>query len=183
MSYRQDAAKALKAVNDYDPATKNSMRSDMDVALYAVSPKARNSWLKEKDALDFKDEMDKVLQPLAEALAKKLPTYFPKMGKYAVRNAGDEALMKRALENPSRYKIFKIGLAQSTWQTDKGVLGIPDARYKNGVIYARDTQADHPYCNAVYINVSQDYSGGGTYAASGSKIVLDELVGCPAGAK
>ena len=182
-AHRDDIAKVLKAVNEYDPATEISMRSDMDVALYAVSLKARNEWLKEKNALAFKDEIDKLLQPLAEALAKKLPTFFPKMEKYAVRNPAEEALMKQVLTNPARYKIFKIGLMQSAWQIDKGVLGIPNARYKNGLIYLRDTQADHPYCYATYVNVIQDYAGGGTYAASRSKLVLDELVGCPANVK
>ena len=182
-AHRDDIAKVLKAVNEYDPATTNSMESDRDVALYAVSLKARNEWLKEKNALAFKDEIDKLLQPLAEALAKKLPTFFPKMEKYAVRNPAEEARMKQVLTNPARYKIFKIGLMQSAWQIDKGVLGIPNARYKNGLIYLRDTQADHPYCYATYVNVIQDYAGGGTYAASRSKLVLDELVGCPANVK
>ncbi len=181
--HKQDIAKTLKRVNDYDPATKISMGSDTEYALYAVSLKKRDEWLRGANALVFKEPLDIALKPLAEALAKKLPTYFPKMEKYSVRNAGEEALMKRALENPARYKIFKVGLMQSAWQIDQGVLGIPNARYKNGLIYLRDTEADHPYCYATYVNVIQDYAGGGRYAASRSKLVLDELVGCPAGAK
>ncbi len=183
MAHRDDIKKALKAVNEYDPATKISMRSDMNVALYAVSPKARNAWLKSASALDFKDAIDKLLQPLADALAKKLPTYFPQMDKYPSGTAADFALLKRALKNPARYKIFKSGLMQSAWQIDKNSLGIPNARYKNGVIYLRDTEADHPYCHATYVNIIQNYSGGGTYAASRSALVAEELVGCPAGAK
>jgi len=181
--HKQDIAKNLKSVNDYDATTKNSMGSDTEYALYAVSPKARNEWLTGTNSLAYKEPIDAALKPLADALAKKLPTYFPKMEKYAVRNAAEEALMKRVLTNPARYKIFRIGLRQSAWQIDKNALGIPNARYKNGLIYLRDTQADHPYCYATYVNVIQDYSGGGTYAASRSRLVLDELVGCPAGAK
>ena len=180
-AHRDGIAKVMQAVSEYDPATKISMGSDSEYAHYAVSQKTRADWLKEKNALAFKEEIDRLLKPLEEGLAKKLPTFFPKMEKYAVRSPAEEALMKRVLTNPARYKIFKIGLAQSAWKIDKGVLGIPDARYKNGVIYLRDTQADHPYCYATYVNVIQDYAGGGRYAASRSALVLDELVACPAG--
>ena len=89
--------------------------------------------------------------------------------------------MKRVWGSPTRYKILKIGLVQTAWDIDKGVLGIPEARYKNGVIYLRDTQADHPYCHAAYINVVQDYAGGGRYAARRAALLNYYLVGCPAG--
>lgn len=181
MAYRLDTEKSLKAVNAYEPGSGDSMQSGMDVAFYAVSLKMRNAWLKEKNALDFKDEIDKVLKPLAEALAKKLPTYFPKTSTYAVRNAADESLMKRVLPNTAQQKIFAIGFAQSAWQIDKGTLGIPQARYKNGLIYRRDSNADHPYCYVTYVNIIQNYAGGGTYAASRSEIIREELVACPAG--
>ncbi len=183
MSYRDDIAKTLKAVNDYEPATKTSMGSGSDVALYAVSQNARSEWLKGANALAFKDEIDKLLAPLADALAKKLPTYLPDMSEYPVHNAAEEAMLKRVLTNPARYKIFKSGLMQSAWQIDKNVLGIPNARYKNGLIYLRDTNADHPYCYETYVNIIQDYAGGGTYAASRASFIRDILVGCPAGVK
>lgn len=180
-AHRDGIAKVLKQVNDYDPATMNSMGSGSEYALYAVSPRERAKWLKDKNALAFAEEIDKLLKPLADALAKKLPTYKPRTSIYSVRNAGEEALMMRVLTVPSRYTVFSIGLAHSAWQIDKGVLGIPQARYKNGLIYLRDKQADHPYCYATYVNVIQDYAGGGTYASSRAEIRLDELAACPAG--
>lgn len=181
MAHRDDITKALKSVNDYDPATKISMNSDMAVALYAVSPQKRAQWLKEKNAVEFKADVDKLLEPLAAALAKKLPIYLPKMDKYPFGTAADFAMLKRALPNPARYKIFKTGLMQNVWQIDKNSIGIPNARYKNGLIYLRDTQSDHPYCFATYVNIVQDYAGGGTYASSRSALVMEELVGCPVG--
>lgn len=72
---------------------------------------------------------------------------------------------------------------QNIWRIDANSLGIPNARYKNGLIYLPDTNADHPYCYATRVNIIQDYAGGGRYAASRSKLVMDELVACPAGAK
>lgn len=180
-AHRDGIAKVLKQVNEYDPATMNSMGSGSEYALYAVSPRERAKWLKDKNALAFAEEIDKLLKPLADALAKKLPTYKPRTSIYSIRNAGEEALMMRVLTVPSRYTVFSIGLAHAAWQIDKGVLGIPQARYKNGLIYLRDKQADHPYCYATLVNVIQDYSGGGTYAASRAEIRLDELAACPAG--
>ena len=182
-AHRDGIAKVLKQVNEYDPATMNSMGSGSEYALYAVSASARAKWLKDKNAIAFSEEVDKLLKPLAEALAKKLPTYLPRTGIYPIRNAGEEALMMCVLTTPSRYTVFKIGLAHSAWQIDKGVLGIPQARYKNGLIYLRDKQADHPYCYATLVNVIQDYSGGGTYASSRAEIRMDELAACPAGTK
>lgn len=183
MAHRDGIDKILKYVETHDPTAGDELGTDSEYAFYAVSPTLRAAWLKEKKALDFEGEINKLLKPLADALAKKVPSYFPKMDKYAVHNAGDEALMKKALGNPARYKIFKIGLAQSSWDIDANALGIPNARYKNGLIYARDTTADYPYCVAVRVNVVQAYAGGGTYAASRSDFVNETLVGCPAGAK
>ena len=180
-AHRDGVKKVLSAVENYRAGSGDSMMSSSEYAFYAVSPKMRADWLKEKNALDFKDEIDKLLKPLADALAAKLPSYFPSTDKYAVRNAAEEALMKQVLPNAAQNKIFKIGLAQTTWQIDKGTLGIPQARYKNGLIYRRSTQTDHPYCYATYVNVVQNYAGGGTYAASRSEIIREELVACPAG--
>lgn len=180
-AHRDGIKKVLDAIERYRAGSGDSMMSSSEYAFYAVSPKMRADWLKEKNALNFSDAVDQMLKPLATALTEKLPTYLPSTEKYAVRNQAEEALLKRVLPNPTRQKIFKIGLAQTTWQIDKGSFGIPQARYKNGLIYRRDLQADHPYCYATYVNVIQNYAGGGTYAASRSEIIREELVACPAG--
>ena len=91
--------------------------------------------------------------------------------------------MKGVLTRIADYKIFSSGLQQTAWQIDKNDYGLPTARYKHGVIYLRDTKSDHPYCYAHYVNVIQDYAGGGTYNVSYARFVGTEMVGCPAGAK
>lgn len=179
MAHRDGIRKVQKQVDEYDPATKSTMATYSEYALYAVSPKEREKWLRDKNAMEFKENVDALLAPLAAALAKRLPTYIPKL--YTVRNAAEEAMMKRVLTNPARYKIYGIGLEQSAWLVGKNSLGIPTARYKHGMIYLRDSQSDHPYCFATYVNIIQDYTGGGTYGASYPKIVQDDLVGCPSG--
>jgi hypothetical protein len=178
-AHRDGIKKTLKYVEEYDPATKISMGTESEYALYAVSPKARAAWLKDKNALDFAEPINTLLAPLAAALAKQLPKFQPPMQKYPFGTPADFALMKKAFSNPARYQIYKVGLQQNTWVIDKNSLGIPNARYKNGLFYLRDTQSDHPYCFATYVNIVQDYSGGGTYAASRANFIQDELVGCP----
>jgi hypothetical protein len=88
-------------------------------------------------------------------------------------------MMKAALENSATLKIHKIGLYHGTWQIDKNNLGIPNARYKQGYIWVRDTADDHPYCHLYQVNIIQNYAGGGTYAASSARFIGDTLFGCP----
>lgn len=180
-AHRDGIKKALKDVNEYDPATKTTMGTDSEYALYAVSPKARMKWLTDTKSLEFKEAVNDLLAPLAAALNKKLPDYPPPLKYYAIRNPSEEALMKRALGNPARYKIFSAGLMSGSWKIETNNLGIPISRYKYGMIYVRDTTADHPYCHAAFVNVVQSYAGGGTYAASRGVFAGESLVACPAG--
>ena len=89
--------------------------------------------------------------------------------------------MKGVLTRIADYKIYSIGLQQGNWLIDKNDYGLPTSRYKRGVIWLRDAKSDHPYCYATYINIKQDYAGGGTYGASYARFIEDEMVGCPAG--
>jgi len=78
-------------------------------------------------------------------------------------------------------KVFKIGLNQANWVIDKNELGIPKARYKHGLIYGRNPASEDPFCRVWYINVVQDYAGGGTYGATEARYIQKELIACPAG--
>ena len=75
--------------------------------------------------------------------------------------------------------VHKIGLYQNQWLISKNALGIPHNRYKQGAIYGRDPNSDHPYCRIWYVNIIQNYSGGGTYAASYATYVGSDFVTCP----
>lgn len=149
----------------------------------AVSPKERNKWFeqhKENLKPSGVQKFNRALDALDASAAKKLPTYVPDSKEFLVRNPAEERMMKSVLKEPARYKIYRIGLNQSAWLIDKNAVGIPTARYKHGMIYLRDLQSDHPYCYATFVNIIQDYAGGGTYAASRARFIKDELMGCPA---
>ena len=130
-----------------------------------------------------KKRFDDGLAALAASAAQKLPAYKASLNKYTFHNAAEEKMMKGVLSKIADYKIFSSGLKESAWLIDKNDYGLPTARYKHGVIYLRDTKSDHPYCYATYVNIKQDYAGGGTYGASYARFIEDEMVGCPAGAK
>jgi hypothetical protein len=88
--------------------------------------------------------------------------------------------MKAALKNAT-LKIHKIGLNQANWLIDKDYFGLPTSRYKQGMIWARNSADDHPYCKFYYVNIIQDYAGGGTYRASYALYIEETLAGCLSG--
>ncbi len=91
--------------------------------------------------------------------------------------------MKSKIEDLANHKILHAGIQEANWLIDKNDIGIPNSRYKHGRVWARYAKDDHPYCRTYYINIIQDYAGGGTYAASYARLVNEGLVGCPAGVK
>lgn len=184
-AHLEDIAKKKKEVDEYDPNTKSYLviATTYDHLLFAVSPRERDKWLKDANALDYKPALDAPLAALAASAAKKLPIYLPGPANFAFRSPLEEQKMKKTLGNIATLKIHKIGLAQSSWLIGKNSIGIPTARYKQGYIWVRDTTDDHPYCHLYQVNIIQDYAGGGRYGASYAKFLDNTLFGCPAGAK
>lgn len=153
-----------------------------DHLLHAVSPVAREKWLTDSKALDFKNcpNLVAAFDKLSASAAKKLPLYVPNKKVYGFHNPAEEKLLKGKINDLADHKIHYIGIQEASWLIDKNSLGIPTSRYKHGIAWVRYTPNDHPYCRIYYINVIQDYAGGGTYGASYGYFVKDELAGCPA---
>ena len=186
--FLDELAKAQKEVDEYNPNDDLYLvgANATDWLWRAVSAKERNEWTEKWKTLmtpATRKKFDTALDTLAASAAKKLPSYKSSLKDYTVRNPAEEKLMKGVLTNIADYKIHSIGLKQSNWLIDKNDYGLPTARYKHGVIYLRNTKSDHPYCYATYVNIKQDYAGGGTYGASYARFIQDEMVGCPATAK
>ena len=180
--FLDDIKKAKSEIERYNPADWLYLVSEGDASaalLRAVSPRARQQFL---TAWSKANGINKLVAPfddLAAAAAKKLPTYVPKSNKFTFHNLAEEKMMKGALHNLATLKIHKIGLQENAWLIDKNDIGIPTSRYKHGSIWARDNGDDHPYCHVYYVNIIQDYAGGGTYGASYARLLQDELFGCP----
>jgi hypothetical protein len=180
---------AVKEAEEYTPQSDRAIYTysgKYDWGLLAVSASARNEWFEdiaEWRKANPKNRFDAAFDKLAALLAKHMPAFKGALASYTFRNPADEKVLKTAFEDITRYQIFSYGIKQSNWLIEKNDYGIPVARYKHAVFYLRDKKGDHPYCYLTYVNIIQDYSGGGTYAASRARFIEDQLVGCPAGAK
>ena len=177
-----EIAKITKQVDKYTPEDKLYLVNapEGEWLLRAVSMRAREEWAKDRWTKPIeKKKLAAALDALAASAAGKLPAYKADLNDYKFHNAAEEKMMKGVLTRPADYKIFSVGLLGSSWAIDKNSLGIPTARFKNGAIYLKDLTQDHPYCYLTYVNIIQDYAGGGTYGASYTVYVRDKLVGCP----
>lgn len=180
---------AVKEAEEYTPQSDRAIYTysgKYDWGLLAVSPSARNEWF--SDVAEWrkanpKNKFDAAFDKLAALLAKHMPAFKGSLESYKFRNPAEEKILKTAFEDITRYQIFSYGIKQNNWLIEKDNYNFPTARYKHAVFYLKDKKGDHPYCYLTFVNIIQDYSGGGTYAASRARFIEDQLVGCPAGAK
>ncbi|MEP7075373.1 MAG: hypothetical protein ABI878_06150 [Acidobacteriota bacterium] len=157
-----------------------------DYIRLAVSKSRRDKWFADKKMTEYRQDtacnkLDPALDDLAAAVAKTIHLYVPEAGKFAARNPAEEALMKKQVTDLGNDKIFKIGLASANWNIGKDDYNFPINRYKYGMIYLKPTGTDDPYCRMIFVNVIQDYAGGGTYGATYGRFIKSEIAGCPAG--
>jgi hypothetical protein len=182
-SHIEEINKRIKEVDGFTPDRGwLTGSSNYDHLLHAVSPSAREKWLTGSNALDKKNCPNLVVafDKLSVSAAKKLPLYLPNTKTYSFHNPAEEKLLKAKINNLSDNKIHYMGIQEASWLIDKNDFGIPTSRYKHGMAWVRYTPSDHPYCRIYYINIIQDYAGGGTYGASYAYLAKDELAGCPA---
>lgn len=157
-----------------------------DYIKLAVSKSRRDKWFEDKKMTDYRrdtacNKVDPALDELAAAVAKTIHLYVPEAGKFGVRNAAEEAQMKSKVTDMADLKLLKIGLASANWNIGKDDYNFPINRYKYGMIYVKPLKADDPYCRMIFVNVIQDYAGGGTYGATYARFIKSEVAGCPAG--
>jgi hypothetical protein len=174
---------AQQQANDYSPMRKGYFVSEpsSEYLLLAVSPAARESWLKKENATDLpqnaKKQLNAAFETLAAAIAEKLPTYRLNLESYSVRDKADEEIIKAALPDRENLKIYEIGLKQADWQTSLKD-GEPVSRFKNAAVRAREKQADHPYCWLFYVELSQSLTDKNPSAVK-SRVTTKQLVVCP----
>jgi len=150
-----------------------------------VSPRTREKWMKDSGALEFKPNLDPVLDALAASAAKGLPAYQPNAAAFQYRDPVAEKLLMGYFKNPATVKVHRIGLNTAGWQIQKDNYNLlPSYRYKTAYVYVRDSSDDHPYCHVIGATIKQDYAGGGTYSTETYRSsAKDDLFGCPAGAR
>ena len=185
LSDRDTVKNVLKQVQAYKPGSGSRIVSgsgyEYDWFNASISPKFRaekmSSWTNLQPK--YRRWFDAKLDEIGRIASEKLSSYLPNPNLYTVRNPAEERLMKSALSTIPGVVIHKIGLESSAWIIAKNSLGIPINRFKYGIVYGKNPSADDPFCEIWYVNVIQDYAGGGTWGSSYAKWVKSETFGCP----
>jgi len=177
----EDIQKTIDDANSYKPGLRDYYVRDFDddqniYLLAALSPMQRADWLdKWKDPVKKKCFADR-LDELAAAAAKTIGSYRP--AGYTFGTPAEKALLKSSVDDIGKATILSSGLKAATWKIAKEDDGIPRERVKYGMIWAR--YPDEKFCQILYVNVVQAYSGGGTYNTSEGRYISREFAACPA---
>jgi len=182
--YIDELRAAQKQVSAYDPKTKISVAggTSYNWLLRAVSPKERKNFMGKwgpNMTTETRVKFDTGLDALSKTAAAKIPLAMPEAGSFPIKNAIEEKKMLAAMSDVPGIKVYGSGLEQSAWLIDKNGYGIPTARYKHGRIWGKNPSADYPYCRFWFVNIIQDYAGGGRYGASRAKFVDTNFAACP----
>ena len=142
----------------------------------AISPKFREDWFgSHRTSQKDRGCMTGVFDALDAAARRTLPKYRPR----GYTHHDDDALIKDAVtEKIPDAQFFEVGVSSPTWEIEKLRNGIPRVRYKYGMAWLRRPSEDDAYCRIAYVNVQQDYSGGGTFGESRGHYIKSEPAGC-----
>jgi len=174
---RKEAEEFSPGLRDYYVSTLSDRKNRYLEA--ALSPSERKEWLGGSPE-DFVKCLNPALDGLAAVARKTLPGYTGPAG-YALGTPAEKKALMGAIDDIAQAKVLKIGIKEADWLIDKNSLGIPTARYKHGVIWAQYPNRDDGFCRVFWVNIKQDYAGGGTYGASYGYFVARDFAGCPAG--
>ena len=174
---RKEAEEFRPGLRDYYVSTLSDRKNRYLEA--ALSPSERKEWLGGSPE-DFVKCLNPALDGLAAAARKTLPGYTGPAG-YTLGTPAEKKALLSAIDDIAQAKVLKVGIKEANWLIDKNSLGIPTARYKHGVIWAQYPNRDDGFCRIFWVNIKQDYAGGGTYGASYGYFVSRAFAGCPAG--
>ena len=185
LSHRDTVNEVLKQVRAYKPGSGGRIVSgsgyEYDWFNASISSKLRAEKMKSWTNLQpqYRRWFDAKLDEIGKIATEKLSSYLPAANAFPVRNPAEERLMKGALSEMQGVTVHRIGLQSATWTIDKNELGIPKNRFKYGAVYGKNPNADDPFCEVWYVNIIQDYAGGGTWGSSYARWVKSETFGCP----
>jgi hypothetical protein len=176
-----DALKTLREVEDFRPGARDfyvSQLSDRrnEHLLAGISPTERATWLSSHELAE-KDHA--CIVPLFEALGVAAKATLPNYQPRGYVHHDDDGLIADAVQqNLPGATILERGVSSPTWSIDKLGNGVPSARYKFGMAWVKSPTFDDGFCRIMYINIVQDYSGGGTYGDSRAAYIRMEPAGC-----
>ena len=180
----EDMKTTLREAEEYKPGLRDYYVQDFNdrrnkYLEAAISPSVRREWFGDMETEERKCFIP-VFDAIAAAAKKTLPTYHA-TSTYVAAGAVDRKLMLGVIEGVTKATIFKVALAPGTWEIGKDSYNFPVSRYKYGEIWLKWPNTDDGFCRIFYVNIVQDYAGGGRYGGSYARHVDDEPAGCPAG--
>ncbi|HEV8592520.1 MAG TPA: hypothetical protein VGQ55_10490 [Pyrinomonadaceae bacterium] len=183
--HNESMRKTLKEAEEYTPTLRNYYVQDFndnrnEYLWAAISPSRRKEWLTDHN---IKTEDYGCFVPLFDQIAtaakKTLPTYQPKG--YTLGTPAEFKLIRDQVNDLSNATVIKVGVKSPNWIIEKDNYNFPTARFKYGMVWARYPTKDDGYCRIIFVNIVQDYAGGGTYGASYGSFIKSEPAGCAAG--
>lgn len=175
-TYKEDLDALLKEAKSFNGDRGwYSSRYREDWLLAAISPSKRQKLATEYG--DLYPCISGLLDEIQAAAKQTLPKYT--LYSYNVRNPAAERVLRSAISDLNLAKVFKIGLLESSWLMEKNSIGIPVNRFKHGAIWVKYPSVDHGYCQILWINIVQEYAGGGTWGSPYGNFVRNEPAGCP----
>ena len=171
--YRAEAEEFRPGLRDYFVSTASDGKNKYLEA--AMIPRVRKEW----DTWDkeFRDCVYPALDGLAEAARKTIGGYTGPAG-YNSGTPAEKKILLSAINDLAEGKVLKVGIKQPNWLIAKDNYNFPTARYRHGYAYVQYPAKG--LCMVFWINLVQDYAGGGTYGASYGNFISRSLAGCPA---
>jgi len=179
----EDAYKTLRDAEEFKPGLRDYYVRELndrrnEFLLAGISPSERKEWLTshriaEKDLQCIVPLFDE----LAATAKRTLPKFHPRG--YIHHEGNEDDLIRDAVKKEVPGADFlATGVQSATWEIDKLNNGTPRSRYKYGMAWVKSSKFDDGYCRIAYVNIVQDYSGGGTYADSQANYISLQPAGC-----
>lgn len=184
LSHMDSIEQTRKEAEDYRPGERNyyvSTLSDRKNIYFeaAMMPSKRKEWYTNMP-VDTQNCFNPALDALAAIAKKTLPSFTGPSG-YTFGTPAEKKVLLTAINDLAKGTVLRSGLEEANWLIDKNEYGLPTARFKRGYVLAKYPNSDNTNCWVFWINIVQDYAGGGTYAASYGNFVGRSIAGCPAG--
>ena len=180
--HNENIQKTLAEVKNYTPGSRDYYVEDFndDENIYlkaALSEKKRTSWESEWQDENMKKCINARLDELAAAAEKTIGSYKPTG--YTFGTPAEKAILKGGVTDLDQASaVYNVGLKSAAWKIVKNDIGIPEERVRYGTVWAKYPW--NKYCTIIYVNLVQDYAGGGTYNDSVARFISWEFAGCPA---
>jgi hypothetical protein len=176
-----DAYKTLREAEEYKPGLRDYYVRELndrrnEYLLSGISPSFRKDWM---SSHRWSEKDQACLNPLFDEISAAAKRTLPKYQPRGFVHHEEEGLIRDAVkqEYPD-VDVMRTGLKTADWAIEKLGNGIPSNRYKYGMAWVKSSKFDDGYCRIVYVNLVQDYAGGGNYAESKAVSISLEPAGC-----